>query len=214
MSHQTSPSHQNMSLTLRTAELLRASTLMGLLGLLSACGGRPEQASIDAPSGGIAVAQAATGSTSLAGSSTLAAALTSAGAATAARRGVLLPGLPGQNAFSALQPYVAGDREAGGAQSARLNATLDLSATVGQANAALSALGARIVSMQRGHRTVDIELEPAGGGSPLSSQQAAASLLASHAFQWVQGPGLPVLPEGVTADPAVSEPAENLAPRP
>ncbi len=203
-----------MTLTLRTAELLRASTLVGLMGLLSACGGRPEQASIETPSVGIAVARAATESTSHAGGATLATAPTSTSAANAARRGVLLPGLPGENAFSALQMYVAGDRETGGAHPAPLNATLDQSATVGQANAALSAVGARIVSMQPGHRTVDIELAPAGGGSSSSNQQVAASLLASHAFQWVQGPGLPVLPEGLTADPAVSEPAENLAPRP
>jgi len=195
---------------------------VGLLGLLSACGGRPEQASIETTSGGIAVAQAATESTSHATSATLASAQMSTSAATASRRGVLLPGLPGENAFSALQPYVAGDPEAtvphvpaaSETHSVPLNATLDLSATVGQANAALSAVGARILAMQPGHKTLAIELEPVGGGLPSSSQQAAASLLASHAFQWVQGPGLPVLPEGVTADPAVSEPAENLAPRP
>ncbi|MEI7465338.1 MAG: hypothetical protein WCJ87_08330 [Burkholderiales bacterium] len=212
MSQQTSPSHETVSLTLRTAELLRISALLGLLGLLSACGGRSEQANIETPSGGIAVAQAATASISPAANPTGTTAPT--GAASAARRGVLLPGLPGENAFSALQPYVAGDREAAGVHPAPLSATLDLAATVGQANAALSAIGARIVSMQPGHRTMDIELAPVGGGSPSSNQQAAASLLASHAFQWVQGPGLPVLPEGLLADPAVSEPAENLASRP
>ena len=206
-----------MTPSLRTAERLRATTLVALLGLLSACGGRSEQASIETPSGGIAAAQAATESISHATgakfAATLAAAPTGAGTATTARRGVLLPGLPGENAFSALQPYIAGDRQSAVAQQPAaamnhptpLNATLDMTATVGQVNAALDAVGARIVAMQPGRKTLAIELVPLGGGSPSTNQQAAASLLASHAFQSVQGPGLPTLPNELTIDPDAAE---------
>lgn len=215
MSQPKPPSHQDLTPSLRTAERLLASTLVALLGLLSACGGRPEQASIETPSGGIAAAQAATESISHAAGVTLAAAQTrvSAGSATTARHGVLLPGLPGENAFSALQPYVAGDRQSEAAQQPAaavnqptpLNATLDMAATVGQVNAALDAVGARIVAMQPGRKTLAIELAPLGGGSPSTNQQAAASLLASHAFQSVQGPGLPALPNELTIDPDAAE---------
>jgi hypothetical protein len=129
-----------------------------------------------------------------------------------------LAGLPGENAFTSVQAYAVKDREpetacpmaAGLNDAAALKATLDLGATVGQVNTALDAVGARIVSMRPGHKTLALELAPAHGVS-LSNQQVAARLLASRAFQWVQGAGLPVLPAGLTADPAESEPEDHDA---
>lgn len=216
-----------MTWTCPTADLLRASAITCLMALLSACGGRPEQTSTETLVGSTSTDRAAAESRSqpdAADTPTRSSTETwaHAGAPIAIRRGVLLAGLPGENAYAALQAYVVGDRElaavslptAALTHAAPLNATLDLVATVGQVNAALSAVGAHIVAMQPGHKTLAIELTPVGGGTSLSNQQAAASLLASHAFQWVQGPGLPSAPEGLTADPAVAEPAENLAPRP
>lgn len=220
MNHQT-PFPHDMTQTCRSVELLRANALACLLALLSACGGRTEQTSTDIPVGSTSTARTSAESTSQADIPTRSATEISAqaGTATSARRGVLLAGLPGDNAYAALQAYVVGDREvsettlpaAALTHTAPLNATLDLAATIGQVNAALSAVGARIVAMQPGHKTLAIELTTSG--TPPSNRDVAASLIESHAFQWVQGPGLPVLPGGLTADPAVSEPTENLFPR-
>lgn len=211
-----------MTQSCRNVELPRASALACLLALLSACGGRPEQTSTDVPVGSTSTARTSTESVSQADVQPRSTTEinTRARAATVFPRGVLLAGLPGDNAYAALQTYVVGDREAAVAHKSAtaspdtppLNATLDLAATVGQVNTALGAVGARIVVMQPGHKTLTIEL--AAVKASLSNQQAAASLLASRAFQWVQGPGLPILPDGLTADPADSEPAENLDPRP
>jgi cytochrome c553 len=193
--------------------------MVWLLGMLAACGGRPEPTNVEAPSGSVQSARSAAESTPQGATTTRTTGQSGVVTATTTQRGVLLSGLPGENAFTSVQAYAVGDREsktarpmaAGLKDAAALKATLDLGATVGQVNAALDAVGARIVSMRPGHKTLALELAPVGGVS-LSNQQAAARLLASRAFQWVQGPGLPALPAGVTADPAVSEPEDHDAP--
>ena len=217
MSPQTPAAHA-MSRTLHTVDLLRVCLLALLLAQLSACGGRPEQTTAGTLPGNASTARPLPESPLQAASSTRS--TNQARAANAVQRGVLLAGLAGENAFSVLQVYSAADRKPAAASQpsaaltnvAALDATLNLAATVGEVNAALTGAGARIVGMHPGHKTIALELTQAGAS--LFNQQAAASLLASRAFQWVQGPGLPVLPAGLTADPAVSEPAENLAPRP
>lgn len=219
MNHQT-PFPHDMTQTCRNVELLRASALACLLALLSACGGRSEQISTDIPVGSTSTALTSAESVSQADVPPRRATEISAhaGAATAVRRGVLLAGLPGDNAYAALQVYVAGDHEvsftgvpaAAMTRAASLNATLDLAATVGQVNAALSAVGAHIVAMQPGHKTLAIELTTSD--KPPSNRDVAANLIASRAFQWVQGAGLPTVSHELTADPAVSEPADDHAP--
>ena len=216
------PATHAMSRTPPTVDALRVCSLVLLLAQLSACGGRPEQAVVETPQGGVSTAHAAPDKSLQAASTTRNSERVSAeaSAAISVQRGVLLAGRSGDNAFSALQVFRADDREPVAANqrsvalshASALDATLDLAATVGAVNAALNGVGARIVGMHPGHKTVTLELTQAAAS--LTNQQAAASLLASHAFQWVQGPGLPILPEGLTADPAISEPAENLAPRP
>jgi hypothetical protein len=211
-----------MTQTCRDVELLRAGALACLLVLLSACGGRPEQTSTDIQVGSTSKARTSPESVWQADAPPRSATKirTQAGAATAVRRGVLLAGLPGDNAYAALQVYAAGDREgsatslpaAAMTRAVPLNATLDLAATVGQVNAALSAVSAHIVAMQPGHKTLAIELM--SSGQPPSNRDVAASLIASRAFQWVQGPGLPAVPREMTADPAVSEPEDDHTPPP
>lgn len=209
MRHRT-PLPHDMLETRRRTERLQTSTLAWLLALLSACGGRTEPTRTETAVDPAPLVRAATGAASPASPATTRNAtepgsLTGSGPPT--QRGVLLPGLAGENAYDTLQPYAAEVT-----QPTPLSATLDLAATVGQVNAALAAVGARIVAMRPGHKTLTIELTTPG--EPATNQTVAARLIASHAFQWVQGPGLPVVPREMTADPAVSEPPENLSPRP
>lgn len=143
-------------------------------------------------------------------------------AAATAPRGRLLEGLPGTNAYASLSDVAAGDPAASETPSAariRLIAVIDRSATVGQVNAVLNEVGARIVSMQPGNDTLSLEVKSADG--PPSIQDTAARLLATRAFQSVQGPGLaPVTradaraPIGPDADAAVAEPIDDHAPPP
>lgn len=194
------------------------AALAPLLCLLSACGGSPpEPITTGASSSGDSAVSSAISITSRAALSTRNAGHVSAlaGAGSAGQRGVMLAGLPGENAYEALEFYAVVDREirpvgrpsAAPIASGPLKATLDLAATVGQVNAALTAVGGRIVGMQPRQKTVVIELTPAANGV-LPNPQAAASLLASRAFQKVQGPGLPVEPDVIKAAPKLSDPVD------
>ncbi|MDL2337099.1 MAG: hypothetical protein QFE16_04580 [Pseudomonadota bacterium] len=86
--------------------------------------------------------------------------------------------LPAEASFSAAAPR------------AYLNAVISSSATVGQVNAALTTVGARIVAMQDGSSTVTLELSNAGG--PQSAQNVTARLAASRAFEPSQPPAEPI----------------------
>jgi hypothetical protein len=210
-----------------TVEYTHPSVLLPLLCALASCGGGPEPTRLEVTTGNVSTVRTASALTAQA--TTLKPATAQLGPVTgtasptgAAQRGVLLAGLPGENAYSVLQSYVADDGQPTAAHPAvpavvrpvPLKATLHLAATVGQVNAALNAVGGRIVAMNPGRKSLTVELTSEGlGGKLLSNQEAAAKLLSSRAFQWIQGPGLPVLPEATTADPAVSEPADDLGSR-
>lgn len=211
-----------MSRTPPTVDALRVCSLVLLLAQLSACGGRSEQAIVETPQSGVSTAHAAPDKSLQVASSTRNSERVSAEAPAAktVQRGVLLAGLPSDSAYSALHAYVESNQPATAAssvattltQGAPLKVTLDLGATVGQVNTALGAVGARIVSMRPGHQMLTIEL-PAVGHASLSAQKAASSLLSSRAFQAVQGTGVATTaPEGLTADPAFSEPFDHDGP--
>lgn len=195
--------------------LLRASVMSSILMLLSACGGRSEPPAGETVSGNTQTTRIATDATSqtLTASKRSAEPMgTDAASVSAGQRGVLLAGLPGDSAYEALQFYAVVDRQAattkqptaGSTPSTALKATLDPTATVGQVNAALNAVGARIVTMTPRNATVTLVMMPINSGA-LTHQQVAASLLASRAFKRVQGPGLPVVPDEITIDPDVAE---------
>jgi len=207
------PSHHRAS---------RVAALASLLCLLNACGGSPpESTTTDVSLSNDLTVRSENSITSQSAISTRAAGLASSlsGGALARQRGVMLAGLPGENAYEALEFYAVVDREVKSASqpsAARittgpLKATLDLAATVGQVNAALTAVSGRIVGMQPREKTLVIELTPAANGV-LPNPQAAASLLASRAFQKVQGPGLPVVPDVVRAAPKLSDPVDHDRP--
>ncbi len=97
--------------------------------------------------------------------------------------GTLLDGIPGAYAYSALRSYV--DERAVGAspeapERLRLNAVIAHTATVGQVNATLSAVGARIVSMQPGNSEVTLDLAIQGGRP--SKTDVTSQLIATRAF--------------------------------
>ncbi len=113
-------------------------------------------------------------------------------AAAAIGPGVLLDGLPGAYAYAALRGHVEESAAATSpsyepSASARLhlNAVIAQTATVGQVNAALNDLGARIVAMQPGNSEVMLDVATPGG-RPAASQ-VAARLVASRAFESVEG---------------------------
>lgn len=108
----------------------------------------------------------------------------------AAPRGVLLDGVPGTYACTALRGYI--DESVVGASAAtatperlRLNAVIAPTATIGQVNAALRSVGARIVSMQPGNSEVMLDLATPGGRP--SQVDMAAQLIATRAFESVGG---------------------------
>lgn len=198
---------------------MRASVLASVY-LLSACGGAPDQTSTEAQSAGEAPVRSVATALPTAGSAfgvTQANGLS--GPSLPLQRGVMLAGLPGENAFDALQFYAVVDREvkpaskaaAAAIPSGPLKATLDLTATVGQVNAALNAVGGRIVGMQPRRKFLIIELMPVAGAL-MANQQAASKLVSSRAFQWVQGPGMPAMPEGPKAAPSPSDPIDHDGP--
>lgn len=215
MKHQT-PRAQAMLRSFCVGVPVRASVMVSILGLLSGCGGRSEPTVVQQAT------PVSTASSRIAPESIAQAAPSArrkvepigsdAAAVSAGQRGVLLTGLPGDNAMEALQFYAvvnqqttdAKQRPSVSAAPMPLKATLDATATVGQVNAALGAVGARIVAMTPRNRTVTLALTPIGGAG-LSNQQVAARLLASRAFTRVQGRGLPALPEELTIDPDAAE---------
>lgn len=198
------------------ARTTQAGTMLVLLGALSGCGGRIEPANTEAPLVSASAFQSTNESVAPPGTSSRRTALTVAAPPAIATppRGVLLTGLPGANACSALRVYVidAADAQTSASRRTPLTAFIDPTATVGQVNAALNAVGARIVAMQPGRNAVAIELEDEGGTK--SPRDTVARLMASRAFQWVQGPGLPTAPVALAVDPAASEPIDDHAPPP
>lgn len=132
-----------------------------------------------------------------------------------AGQGVLLAGVPGTNAYSALRGHVEETAHAAASPSQRLSAVIDRSATVGQVNAALTAADARIVSMQPGNPEVMLDLaQPAQG---IDARNAVAQLLATRAFTSIHIPGsapAPVSAPGGSVhaqvfDPSAPEPVED-----
>ncbi len=201
------------------ARITQAGVALISLSALIACGGRTEptmtEASISNASTFRAPADTPAPQRLPLRSNAVAAA--SASTVNASPRGVLLTGVSGANAFAALSVYVldspASSQSATSApRTTSLTAFIDLSATVGQVNAALNAAGARIVAMRPGHTAIEIELADAVRTATL--RDAAARLIVSRAFQWVQGPGLPAAPFAMAADPAASEPIDDHAPPP
>ncbi|MFM9915689.1 MAG: hypothetical protein ACKVOX_07765 [Rhizobacter sp.] len=110
---------------------------------------------------------------------------------TGSRRGGLLTGAPGLSAISVLRDSaeqegparVSTSTTASSPKRARLYALVGTAATVGQVNAALIELGARIVAMAPANRLLTLEL--ADPGSALGLQDASTRLMASRAFEGV-----------------------------
>ncbi len=133
----------------------------------------------------------------------------------AAVRGVLLPGVPGTNAYSALQGHVEETADASASASQQLSAVIDRSATVGQVNAALIAVGARIVAMQPGNPELMLDLVQAARDP--AARHAVAQLLATRAFTSVHRPGSAPATVQVGSfdaqafDPSAPEPVDDHA---
>lgn len=135
----------------------------------------------------------------------------------AAPRGVLLDGVPGTYASTALRGYVDDSTlgisaEAAVTERLRLNAVIAPTATVGQVNATLKALGARIVSMQPGNSEVTLQLVTPGGRP--SKTDVARQLIATRAFESVDGlqPTARLMPTATTPppfDPQAPAPVED-----
>ncbi len=205
--------------THHATRITQSGVALVVISALSACGGRTEPEMTAASISSASTFRAPTDSPATerltARSSAVAAA--NASRVHASPRGVLLTEVSGANAFAALSvyaldPLASPQPETSAPRRTSLTAFIDLSATVGQVNAALNAAGARIVAMRPGHIAIEIELADAGGTVPL--QDAAARLMASRAFQWVQGPGLPAAPFALAVEPAAPEPIDDHAPPP
>jgi len=205
--------------THHSVRITQAGIALFVLSALSACGGRTEQAMTDVSISNASTFHTSTDSPAAERLTARSSAVVPASASTvnAPPRGVLLMGVSGANAYAALSVHAldlpaSPQRATSAPRRTALTAFVDLSATVGQVNAALNAAGARIVAMRPGHTAIEIELTDSGGTVP--PQDAAARLMASRAFQWVQGPGLPAAPFALAVDPAASEPIDDHAPPP
>lgn len=176
---------------------------------LSACGGHSEPTLAELARGTASMA-AATGATAPhPGANQAVRPMSQQAGVAAPSQGVLLGGVPGMNAYAALSFHT--DRSSNAAERPRLKAAIDHSATVGHVNAALDAVGARIVSMRPGHSEVALELADASRAG--SVQAVTQQLVASRAFTAVGGPdavlprpALPATPTWVaTVTPAVQD---------
>ena len=201
------------------ARITQAGVALAVLSALIACGGHTDPTMTEAPISNASTfrAPADTPASQRLPLRSNAVAAASASTVRASPRGVLLTDVSGSNAYAALSMCVldspASSQPATSApHTTSLTALIDLSATVGQVNAALNAAGARIVAMRPGHTAIEIELADAVGTATL--RDAAARLMASRAFQWVQGPELPAAPLALAVDPAASEPIDDHAPPP
>ncbi len=97
--------------------------------------------------------------------------------------GVLLEGVGGMNAITALRDYLA---PPAAPPRPRFEAILSASAMVGQVNAALTTCGARIVAMNTGNNRVVLELLAAAGTQ--TAQAVSQRLVYSRAFEPYQPP--------------------------
>ena len=114
-----------------------------------------------------------------------------ASASTPAAEAGLLPGAAGMNAIAALRAYPEASRLSGASIGSRPRFEADVSplAMVSQVNAALTAVGARIVATS-GSAHVVLELTPAG--SAQTTQAASERLAYSRAFEAYVPPPPPV----------------------
>lgn len=192
--------------------------LWPVLGLLTACGGNFEPTGVATTAGVDAMARTGalplarpaahdpkpTGFTSV------------APVRGTASRGVLLDGVPGAQALESLRGYVE-DTASLKIQSEpvdrlRMNAVIARTATVGQVNTALTALGARIVSMQPGNS--EVTLDVASFGRQRSKTAVATQLLATRAFEAADGvqpaaQRAPVTPTALGFDPYAPAPPDD-----
>jgi len=111
----------------------------------------------------------------------------SAGPATA---GVLLEGAAGMNAIAAVHDFTAPSNASPGLAKPRVEAILSPTAMVGQVNAALTLVGARIVGMQSGNSRLMLELSSAGAST--TPEALSQRLAYSRAFEPYQPPPPPV----------------------
>lgn len=125
--------------------------------------------------------------------------------------GTLLDGLPGTYAHQALRGYVeeqsldtAVSQDQTTSDRLQLSAVIAATATVGQVNAALNQVRARIVSMQPDNSEVRLDLE-APGGTP-SKHDVALKLMASRAFEAIDGVRTTALPAPLIQPAPVVDP--------
>ena len=93
-----------------------------------------------------------------------------------------------------------------------LSAVIAVTATIGQVNAALNQVGARIVSMQPGNSEVRLDVQ-APGATPLP-RELATQLLATRAFVAIDGVRSAALPAPLiqpvpAVDPDAPAPVED-----
>lgn len=192
----------------------RAALWMGLVAL-AGCGGRLDS-TVSTPTAfvGSSIESAASMSHDTPASTLAATRLASAPNETPATavRGVLLPGVPGTNAYSALHDHVEETADATASASQRLNAVIDRNATVGQVNAAMSAVGARIVSMQPGN--AELVLGLAQPAHDPAARHAVAQLLATRAFTSIHAPGSAPVPAAALAESVHAQGFDPSAPEP
>lgn len=100
--------------------------------------------------------------------------------------GVLLEGAAGLSAMAALRDYTAPSSASPGLPKPRVEAILSANAVVGQVNAALAQVGARIVGMQTGNSRLTLELS--GAGASTTPEALSQRLAYSRAFEPYQPP--------------------------
>ncbi len=205
---------------------LRPAGVVLLSGALTACGGNVEPAGVSVS---IEVDPAARSSPPDAeeASGRAAAAVVSPHAAATLPvhpHGTLLEGLPGAYAHEALRGYVeeaalgtALPSDQAASDHLQLSAVIAVTATVGQVNAALNQVGARIVSMQPGNSEVRLDVQ-APDATP-SPRDLATQLLATRAFVAIDGVRSAALPAPLiqpapVVDPDAPAPVEDHQPPP
>ena len=195
--------------TATTSPIWAAPLALALAVGLSACGGHSESTLAELSRATASMAAATSAIAPHPGPNQTVRPMSPQAGVAASPQGVLLGGVPGMNAYAALSFLT--DQASDPAERPRLKAAIDRSATVGQVNAALDAVGARIVSMRPGHGEVALELADASRAA--SVQAVTQQLVASRAFTAVGGPeavlprpALPVTQSWVaTVTPAVQD---------
>lgn len=163
---------------------MRAWAPLLLIGSLAACGGNVE------PSLTATTLDAGPVRQQYAVSASPRAIAPTAAAGAVSMRGVLLGGVPGLSARAAVRDYSERATPHAPSPGTFVSAVIGSSATVGQVNAALTQVGARIVAMQEGRSEVTLALSNAGDRA--AAQHAAARLATSRAFEPYKPPAEPV----------------------